>query len=187
MKLPFERDALEPVISKEIIDYHYGKHHKGYVDNLNQLIKGTEFERKSLEDIIRKSSKEEGYKPIFNNAAQVYNHNLYWESLRVGDEIKPAIEDRVSRYYGSLDGLKETVKQAATKHFGSGWVWICQHEDESLFVQDTHDAGTPVIDPLVTPLIVIDLWEHAYYLDYKNDRAAYIDAIWPIINWQKLA
>lgn len=96
-------------------------------------------------------------------------------------------EERISRYYGSVDGLKETIKQAATKHFGSGWVWICQHEDESLFVRDTHDAGTPITDPLVTPLLVIDLWEHAYYLEYKNDRAAYIDAIWPVLNWDNLA
>ena len=204
MKLPYERDALTPIISKETIDYHYGKHHKGYVDNLNKLVEGTAYEDMSLEDIIRESSAQNriGYKvdtgetimdtnALFNNAAQVYNHDLYWESLRpeepVGSGMFAKSEDRINRYYGSVDGLKQTIKQAATKHFGSGWVWICQHEDESLFVKDTHDAGTPVVDHLVTPLLVIDLWEHAYYLEYKNDRAAYIDAIWPIINWDKLA
>ena len=194
MKLPYERDALAPIISKEMIDYHYGKHHQGYVDNLNKLIEGTSYEDMSLEDIIREAHVQQAKgmdASLFNNAAQVYNHNLYWESLRpeepVGKGMFPGTEDRISRYYGSVDGLKETIKLAATKHFGSGWVWVCQHEDESLFVRDTHDAGTPITDPLVTPLLVIDLWEHAYYLEYKNDRAAYIEAIWPIINWDKLA
>ena len=128
---------------------------------------------------------------LFNNAAQVYNHNLYWESLRpeepVGSGMTEQAEERINKHYGSIDGLKDTIKQSATKHFGSGWVWVCQHEDKSLFVRDTHDAGTPVTDPLVTPLLVIDLWEHAYYLEYKNDRTAYIDAIWPVLNWDKLA
>lgn len=190
MKLPYDRDALAPVITEEMINYHYGKHHKGYVDNLNKLVEGTAYEDMSLEEIIREGSTQED-KALFNNAAQVYNHDLYWNSLRpeepVGSGMFAKSEERIGRYYGSVDGLKETVKQTATKHFGSGWVWICQHEDESLFVRDTHDAGTPITDPLVTPLLVIDLWEHAYYLEYKNDRAAYIDAIWPVLNWDNLA
>jgi Fe-Mn family superoxide dismutase len=197
MKLPYERDALAPVITKEMIDFHYGKHHQGYVDNLNKLIKGTAYEDMSLEDIIREAASQQEYfgdgrpNPLFNNAAQVYNHNLYWESLRpeepVGSGMSTKAEDRINRYYGSVDGLKETIKKSASRHFGSGWVWICEHEDESLFVQDTHDAGTPIVDPLVKPLLVIDVWEHAYYLEYKNDRAAYVDAIWPILNWDNLA
>lgn len=206
MKLPYERDALAPVITKEMIDFHYGKHHQGYVDNLNKLIKGTAYEDMSLEDIIRESAayikqryhldvesapgnlyKNADNHALFNNAAQVYNHNIYWQSLRPKADIEQAAVERIERYYGSVDGLKQTIKQAATKHFGSGWVWICEHEDESLFVRDTHDAATPIIDPLVTPLIVIDVWEHAYYLEYKNDRAAYIDAIWDVINWDKIA
>lgn len=195
MKLPYAQDALEPVLSKETISYHYGKHHQGYVDNLNKLIEGTAYEDMELEEIIRETSvqivKNDKTNSLFDNAAQVYNHNLYWNSLRpdepVGSGMSAKVEDRINRYYGSVDGLKTTITLAAKKHFGSGWVWICQHEDESLFVKDTHDAGTPIIDSLVTPLLVIDLWEHAYYLQYKNDRAEYINKLWSVINWDNLA
>ena len=193
MKLPYERNALAPIITEEMIDYHYGKHHQGYVDNLNKLIKDTAYEDMSLEEIIREAASQQEYfgdgrpNPLFNNAAQVYNHNIYWESLRPKADIEDAAKERIERYYGSVDGFKQTIKQSATKHFGSGWVWVCEHEDESLFIRDTHDAATPIVDPLVKPLLVIDVWEHAYYLEYKNDRAAYIDAIWPILNWDNLA
>ncbi len=194
MKLPYAQDALEPVISKETISFHHGKHHQGYVDNLNKLVEGTAYEDMELEEIVREANMQNVHgidNPLFDNAAQVYNHNLYWNSLRpdepVGKGMSAFVEDRISRYYGSVDGLKTTITLAAKKHFGSGWVWICQHEDESLFVKDTHDAGTPIIDPLVTPLIVIDVWEHAYYLQYKNDRAEYINQLWSVINWDKLA
>jgi len=167
---------------------------------LNKLIEGTAYEDMELEEIIRESAHDKingrDYcagrgSPLFNNAAQVYSHNLYWNSLRseepVGSGMSEEAEDRINRHYGSADGLKTTITLAAKKHFGSGWVWICQHEDESLFVQNTHDAGTPIIDPLVTPLLVIDLWEHAYYLQYKNDRAEYINKLWSVINWDNLA
>jgi Fe-Mn family superoxide dismutase len=191
MKLPYDRDALAPIITEEMINYHYGKHHQGYIDNLNKLIKGTAYEDMSLEEIIREAAAQGDDNPLFNNAAQVYNHDLYWKSFRpeepVGSGMNTQTEQRINKYYKSVDGLKDTIKQVATKHFGSGWVWVCQHEDESLFVKDTHDAETPVVDHLVTPLLVIDLWEHAYYLEYKNDRAAYIDAIWPVLNWDNLA
>lgn len=199
MKLPYAKNALAPIISEEMIDYHYGKHHQGYVDNLNKLVEGTAYEDMALEEIIREASSQKRMRyhidtgeplmdsnALFNNAAQIYNHNLYWNSLRPKADIDEAAKERVERYYGSIDGLKETIKQAATKHFGSGWVWICEHEDESLFVKDTHDAGTPVIDPLVKPLLVIDIWEHSYYLNYKNDRAKYIDDIFTILNWDRL-
>jgi Fe-Mn family superoxide dismutase len=202
-KLPYAHDALEPIISNETISYHYGKHHQGYVDNLNKLVKGTAYEDMSLEEIIRESSAQNRVRyqidtgqtmldtqALFNNAAQVYNHDLYWDSLRpeepVGSGMSAQTEDRINRYYGSVDGLKETLKQAATKHFGSGWIWVCQHKDESLFVRATRDAETPIIDPLVTPLLVIDIWEHSYYLQYKNDRAKYIDEIFAILNWDRL-
>lgn len=195
MKLPYARDALEPAISKETISYHYGKHHQGYVDNLNKLIKGTAYEDMKLEEIVREASaqtpRNEKTNSLHNNAAQVYNHNLYWNSLRpdepVGTGMSKAAEAYISEYWGSVDHLKETITNVSTKLFGSGWVWICKHEDDSPFVRATHDAGTPLDDPLVTPLLVIDVWEHAYYLQYKNDRSAYIDAIWPVINWDNLA
>ena len=195
MKLPYARDALEPVISKEIIDYHYGKHHQGYVNNLNKLIEGTAYNEMSLEDIIRESTLQGTggpwhYKPapLYNNAAQVYNHNVYWNSLRPKtDKITDKAEERINEFFGSLDGLKTALKQAATKHFGSGWVWVCEDDDKSLHVRDTHDAGCPIVDSSIKTLLVIDVWEHAYYLEYKNDRGAYIDAIWDIVDWDKLA
>jgi Fe-Mn family superoxide dismutase len=196
MKLPYAEDALEPIISKETVGLHYGKHHKGYVDNLNKLIEGTTFEDMSLEDIVRESFSafknnqtcEGRGDPIFNNAAQVYNHNLYWNSLRPkGEKISDAARSYIEKYYGSVDRLKQTVTAAASKFFGSGWIWICKHEDNSPFVQPTHDAGTPIIDPLTTPLLVIDLWEHGYYVDYKNDRAKYVDQVWTLLNLDVLA
>lgn len=183
IELPYSKKDLEPVLSEEAVNLHYEKHHKGYLDNLKKLIKDTSYEDQDLESIIRDTM--EG--PIFNNAAQVYNHNLYWESLRPDPEMSSAVVGRIEKYYKSIENFKSTVKSYATKHFGSGWVWICAHEDGSLFVQDSHDAGTPVIDPLITPLLVIDIWEHAYYVDWRNDRAKYIDEIWSIINWDKLA
>ena len=207
MKLPYAQDALEPAISKETISYHYGKHHQGYVDNLNTLIEGTAYEDMTLEEIVQEAGadlprngkgRETGGQycpgrgsPLFTNAAQVYNHNLYWNSLRpeepVGVGMSKAAEAYINEYWGSVDRLKRTMTSAATKLFGSGWIWVCKHEDNSPFVRGTHDAGTPLEDPLVTPLLVIDVWEHAYYLQYKNDRTAYIEAIWPVINWDNLA
>ena len=207
MKLPYAQDALEPAISKETISYHYGKHHKGYVDNLNNLIEETGYADMKLEDIIREAGQDfprdsQGRElgtqycpgrgsPLFVNAAQVYNHNLYWESLRpeepVGAGMSEAAESYIKEFWGSVDRLKTVITTQATKLFGSGWIWICKHEDNSPFVRATHDAGTPLDDPLVTPLLVIDVWEHAYYLQYKNDRAKYIEQLWPVINWDKLA
>ncbi len=200
MKLPYAQDALEPVISKEIISYHYGKHHKGYVDNLNKLIKDTAYEDMTLEEIIRESSLDkinnqkycEGRgSPIFVNAAQVYNHNLYWNSLRpdepVGTGMTEQTEAYINKHWGSTDRLKKVITNQATKLFGSGWIWICKQDDDKPSVQSTHDAGTPITDPSVTPLLVIDVWEHAYYLQYKNDRADYIEQLWSIINWDNLA
>lgn len=207
MKLPYAQDALEPAISKETISYHYGKHHRGYVDNLNKLVEGTGYADMKLEDIIREAGQDfprddKGRElgshycpgrgsPLFVNAAQVYNHNLYWESLRpeepVGSGMSEAAESYIKEYWGSVDRLKTVIITQATKLFGSGWIWICKHEDNSPFVRATHDAGTPLDDPLVTPLLVIDVWEHAYYLQYKNDRAKYIEQLWSVINWNKLA
>ncbi len=203
MKLPYAQDALEPVISKETISYHYGKHHQGYVDNLNKLVKDTAYEDMTLEEIIKESAldKPQGTNeqycpgrgsPLFCNAAQVHNHNLYWESFRaeepVGTGMTEKTESIINKQWGSVDRLKTSIKTAATKLFGSGWVFVCKLDGEDAFqIRTTHDAGTPLTSDSVTPLLVFDVWEHAYYLQYKNDRAEYIDQLWSIINWDKLA
>lgn len=203
MKLPYAQDALEPVISKETISYHYGKHHKGYVDNLNKLVKDTGYEDMSLEDIIRESvlDKPQGTdtqfcpgrgSKLFCNAAQVYNHDLYWNSLRpdepVGAGMSEKTESIISKQWGSVDRLKSSITRQATSHFGVGWIFVCRNnEDDSFSIRPTHDAGTALTEPSVTPLLVLDVWEHAYYLQYKNDRAEYIEQLWSIINWDKLA
>lgn len=181
MDLPFEYDALEPAISQDILRFHYDKHHKGYVDNLNKLVKGTMFEEWSLEDII---SSAKG--PLYNNAAQVWNHDFYWKSLRPFNENNYPPEDvetLISKYWDTFANFKAEFEKKGAQHFGSGWVWLCQHPDGSLFTYDSHDAHNPLNDPLVNPLMVVDLWEHAYYLQYKNDRKAYLSSIWTLINW----
>lgn len=193
--LPYARDALEPVITKEMIDYHYGKHHQGYVDNLNKLIESTAYEDMSLEDIIRESAFDRSGQPgrgsqLFQNAAQVYNHNLYWQSLRPNEPVGSGMSEKtktyINKYWGDVDRLKTTIETQAVKLFGSGWVWVCKHPDDSPFVQFTYDAGTPIVDSSVTPLLVIDVWEHAYYIEYKHDRAKYIEKLWSILNWDNL-
>ena len=198
MQLPYARKDLEPAISEETIKYHYGKHHQGYIDNLNKLVDGTAYEDMPLEEIIRESlsaykknhdqSCEGRGDPLFNNAAQVYNHNLFWNSLRPkGEKTSDEANEYIEKYYGSVDRLKQTITSATSKFFGSGWLWICKHEDGSPFVQPSHDAGTPVIDPLITPVLVIDLWEHSYYVDYRNDRAKYVEQVWTLLNLDRLA
>lgn len=188
MKLPYDEDALEPVISKETIGFHYGKHHAGYVKNLNKLVEGTQYEDMSLDEIINTAPGG----PVFNNAAQVWNHDFYWKSLTpnnpdVGQVIPPELEETIKKYWSDVDTLKTEFKTKATKHFGSGWAWLCLHPDGSLFTQTSPDAETPIIDPLIVPLLVVDLWEHAYYLQYKNDRGEYIDQVWTLINWESVA
>ena len=188
MKLPYKQNALEPVISSDTVALHYEKHHQGYVDNLNKLIKGTIYEDMSLEDMIYEAHLEPENlppTPVFNNAAQVYNHNVYWESLDPQkEEMSSKTREHIEDYFTSVDNLKTSVVDAAKKHFGSGWVWLCMHQDKSLFVYASHDAATPIVDPSATPLFVIDVWEHAYYLDYKNDRAKYVEAVWTVLNWR---
>lgn len=178
--LPYARDALEPAISKETLDFHYGKHHKGYVDNLNKLIRDTHYEDMSLVQIVQASKGT-----IFNNAAQVWNHEFQWKCLTPEQSQMPEdLEQLISRYWGSVEVFETEFKTKAAKHFGSGWAWLCQHPDGSLFTQTSPDAETPIVDPLITPLLVVDLWEHAYYIDYRNDRKEYLDKVWSIINWQ---
>ena len=178
-ELPYAMDALAPHISKETLEFHYGKHHQTYVTNLNNLIKGTEFEDSSLEDIVRKSSGG-----VFNNAAQIWNHTFYWHSLRAGGGGKPgkALLDRIEKDFGSFDAMKDEFTKAALTQFGSGWAWLVV-KDGKLAVSKTANADTPMAHG-ETPLLTIDVWEHAYYLDFQNRRPDYVAAVLDkLINW----
>jgi len=178
--LPYDRDALAPVISAETLDYHYGKHHQTYVTNLNNLITGTEYESSSLEDIIR--SADGG---IFNNAAQVWNHTFYWNCLSPtgGGEPSGSLADAITTRFGSFDAFRETFIKSATTNFGSGWTWLVKSAEGELDIVNTSNAANPMTDGLI-PLMTIDVWEHAYYIDYRNARPKYLDEIWKIINWE---
>jgi len=177
--LPFERTALEPHISGETIDFHYGKHHKAYVDNLNKMIAGTEFESMSLEEIIRKAQGA-----MFNNAAQVWNHTFYWNCLKpnAGGEPSGKLADAVTKSFGSFDKFKEQFSDLAVKTFGSGWAWLVQRQDGSLALVSTSNAATPLTGE-DTALLTCDVWEHAYYIDYRNARPKYVEAFWNLVNW----
>ncbi|MGF6712114.1 Fe-Mn family superoxide dismutase [Luteibacter sp. W1I16] len=177
--LPYERDALQPHISAETLDYHHGKHHQTYVTNLNNLIKGTEFEGKSLEDIVKTSSGG-----IFNNAAQTWNHTFYWNSMRApgGAEPPAKLADALTKAFGSLDKFKEEFAKQAAANFGSGWTWLVQRPDGSLAIVNTSNAATPITGS-DKPLFTADVWEHAYYIDYRNARPKYLEAFWNIVNW----
>jgi len=181
--LPYDRDALAPVISAETLDYHYGKHHQTYVTNLNNLITGTEYESSSLEDIIR--SADGG---IFNNAAQVWNHTFYWNCLSPtgGGEPSGSLADAITTRFGSFDAFRETFIKSATTNFGSGWTWLVKSAEGELDIVNTSNAANPMSDGLI-PLMTIDVWEHAYYIDYRNARPKYLDEIWKIINWEFIA
>jgi Fe-Mn family superoxide dismutase len=178
-ELPWAKDALEPHISAETIDYHYGKHHNANVTKLNAGIKGTDFENASLEDIIAKS--EGG---IFNNAAQVWNHTFYWNCLAPGKggEANGAIADKINAKWGSFDKFKEEFTNAAATNFGSGWTWLVETPTGELEIVNTSNAAT-VITTDNTPLLVIDVWEHAYYIDTRNARPKYVENFWNLVNW----
>jgi superoxide dismutase, Fe-Mn family len=178
--LPYARDALAPHISAETIDYHYGKHHNTYVEKLNGLVPGTEFEGKSLEDIIKTSSGG-----IFNNAAQVWNHSFYWECLSPngGGAATGAVATAIDTAFGSFEAFKKAFSDAAVGNFGSGWTWLVKNADGSLAIVNTSNAETPLTDSAVTPLLTVDVWEHAYYIDYRNARPKYLEAFWALVNW----
>ncbi len=179
-ELPFERDALEPHISKETLDYHYGKHHHTYVVKLNGLVEGTEQENKSLEEIIKTS--EGG---IFNNAAQVWNHTFYWQCLSPNGGGKPAGElaDAIDQTFGSFDEFVTKFSDMAVNNFGSSWTWLVKNSDGSLEIVNTSNAGTPMTNGQKA-LLTCDLWEHAYYIDYRNVRPDYLKAFWALANWE---
>lgn len=182
-ELPYERDALAPHISEETLDYHYGKHHQKYVDTLNELIQGSEWENQCLENIIKNSSGK-----LFNQAAQHWNHSFYWECLSPngggtpGGELGAAIE----RDFGSFDAFAKNFKETALGTFGSGWAWLVRTESKGLGVVSTKDAGNPLTDGQ-KPLLTCDVWEHAYYIDYRNARPKYVDAFFELINWECVA
>ena len=177
--LPYAMDALQPHISKETLEFHYGKHHQTYVTNLNNLIKGTEFENASLEDIVKKSSGG-----VFNNAAQIWNHTFYWNSLSPKGGGKPAsaLAAAIDAKWGSFDAFKEAFTKSAVGNFGSSWTWLVKKADGSLDIVNTSNAATPVTTA-DKPLMTCDLWEHAYYIDYRNRRPDYLGAFWSLVNW----
>lgn len=177
--LPYAIDALAPHISKETLEFHYGKHHQTYVTNLNNLIKGTEFDAMSLEDIVRKSTGG-----MFNNAAQIWNHTFYWNSLspKGGGQPVGALAAAINAKWGSFDAFKDAFTKSAVGNFGSSWTWLVKKADGSLDIVNTSNAATPVTGA-DKPLLTCDLWEHAYYIDYRNRRPDYMAAFWSLINW----
>lgn len=183
--LPFSKNALEPYISSQTLDYHYGKHHNTYVINTNNLIKGTDLENASLEEIIKTSFKDPSQVGLFNNSAQVWNHTFYWHSLSPDGGGAPTgkIAAMINQDFGSYDDFSKRFKEAALGQFGSGWAWLVVIEGK-LAIHKTSNADTPMVHGM-TPLLCIDIWEHAYYLDYKNVRAEYVDnVINRLLNWE---
>jgi len=182
-ELPYPKDALEPHISAETLEYHYSKHHASYVEKLNKLIPGTEFETASLEEIILNGS--DG---IFNNAAQVWNHSFYWNCLSPegGGEPEATLARAIDATFGSFTTFKERFSEAAGANFGSGWTWLVTNADAALEIINTSNAGNPMTDGM-HPLLTCDIWEHAYYIDYRNARPEYIEAFWKLVNWEFVA
>ena len=183
-QLPYAMDALQPHISKETLEFHYGKHHQTYVTNLNNLIKGTEFESMSLENIVLKSSAG-----MFNNAAQVWNHSFYWSCLspKGGGQPSGALAEAINKKFGSFDEFKKQFTQTAVGTFGSGWAWLVKNADGSLDLVSTSNAQTPLTQAGKKPLLTCDVWEHAYYVDYRNRRPDYVAAFWNLVNWEFVA
>ena len=181
--LPYDRTALEPHISGETIDFHYGKHHQTYVTNLNKQIEGTEFEGMDLEAIVRKAQGG-----MFNNAAQVWNHTFYWNCLKPngGGEPTGKLAEAINKAFGSFAAFKEQFTQTALTTFGSGWAWLVQRPDGSLALVSTPNAATPLTGS-DTALLTCDVWEHAYYVDYRNARPKYVEAFWNLVNWDFVA
>ncbi|MFA7243433.1 MAG: Fe-Mn family superoxide dismutase [Sulfuricellaceae bacterium] len=181
--LPYAMDALAPTISKETLEYHYGKHHQTYVTNLNNLIKGGEFENASLEEIVLKSSGG-----IFNNAAQVWNHTFYWNGMKPngGGEPSGALAEAINKKFGSFAAFKEEFAKCAIGTFGSGWAWLVKNADGGVELMSTGNAATPMTAGKKA-LLTCDVWEHAYYIDYRNLRAKYVENFWNLVNWDFVA
>ncbi|CAG9001322.1 MAG: Superoxide dismutase [Fe] [Candidatus Celerinatantimonas neptuna] len=179
--LPYEKHELEPHISAETLEFHHGKHHQAYVTKLNALIEGTEYAGQSLEAIIKSSNGG-----IFNNAAQIWNHTFYWSCLapKAGGEPEGALAAAIIAQFGSFDAFKAQFTDSAATNFGSGWTWLVKNADGELTIVNTSNAGTPLTEDGVTPLMTCDVWEHAYYIDYRNARPNYLKGYWELINWE---
>lgn len=183
--LPYAVNALSPVISSNTVEVHYGKHHKGYVDKLNKQVEGTDFSDMSLESLITETAGKPDHVGIFNNAAQAWNHTFYWHSLKQkgGGEPPAVLKEKIESSFDSLKACREELIKAATTQFGSGWAWLVQDGDK-LKVVATANADNPIANGM-TPLLTIDVWEHAYYLDYQNRREEYVKAVLDkLINWE---
>ncbi len=179
--LPYAKDALAPHISEETLEFHYGKHHNTYVVKLNGLVEGTDDASKSLEEIVKSSSGG-----IFNNAAQVWNHTFYWNCLSPngGGEPTGALADAINAKWDSFANFKEVFTNSAINNFGSGWTWLVKKADGTLDIMNTSNAGCPITEDGITPLLTVDVWEHAYYIDYRNARPSYMEAFWNLVNWE---
>lgn len=185
--LPYARDALAPHISENTLNYHYGKHHQAYVNKLNDMIEGTDFETDSLDDIVKKTAGKASHQGMFNNAAQVWNHTFYWHSMAPNGGGKPSgkLAKAIDDSFGSYDKFVEAFKAKGGGQFGSGWAWLVQNKDGSLEVRNTPNAETALTDESVTPLMTMDVWEHAYYLDYQNSRPNYMNSfLADLVNWE---
>lgn len=178
--LPYEKNALEPYISAETLEYHHGKHHQAYVTNLNNLVPGTEYENLTLEEIIKKAPTG----GIFNNAAQVWNHTFYWHCMTPNSKNEPegALKDAIVAEFGSVEKFKEEFTKVAIGTFGSGWAWLVKNSAGKLEIVSTSNAGNPMTSNQ-TPLLTCDVWEHAYYIDYRNARPKYLESFWKLVNW----
>jgi len=180
MSLPYAMDALEPHISRETLEYHYGKHHQTYVDTLNKMIEGTPDADLELETLIKKASGK-----LFNQAAQVWNHDFYWQSLSPdgGGEPGGALKEAIEKQWGSVDAFRQEFSEKTIANFASGWGWLVKKADGGLAIVQTDDAETPLVDSSLTPILTCDIWEHAYYIDYRNARPKYMEAFWAVVNW----
>eukprot|EP01070_Trichotokara_eunicae_P001609 Trichotokara_eunicae@DN2003_c0_g1_i1.p1 len=178
--LPYARDALTPFISRETLDYHYGKHHQAYVNKMNVLTEGKPEAKKTVEELVKTS---DGV--LFNQAAQVWNHTFYWKSMapNAGGAPKGEIAKKIAADFGSFEEFKTRFAEVATAHFGSGWVWLILGADGKLKVEQTHDAQNPLRTGVGKPILTCDVWEHAYYIDYRNDRPKYLGCWWSVVNW----
>lgn len=180
-QLPYEKNALEPIISANTIEFHYGKHHQAYVNNLNNLIVGTEFENETcLKEIIKKAKGG-----IFNNAAQVFNHTFYWNQFNFNGQKEPngVLLEMIEKDFGSFEEFKQKFSQASTTLFGSGWAWLVKKADGSLAITQESNAGNPLTSGDL-PILTCDVWEHAYYLDYQNKRPDYVQKFWELVDWK---
>jgi Fe-Mn family superoxide dismutase len=177
--LPYAKDALQPTMSAETLEFHYGKHHQAYVTNLNNLIKGTEFENMPLEEIIKKSQGG-----VFNNSAQVWNHTFFWNCMKPNGGGAPTgpVADAINAKWGSFDKFKEEFQKSAVGNFGSGWTWLVKKTDGTVDIVNTSNAGTPLTTENKA-LLTVDVWEHAYYIDYRNARPKFVESWWNIVNW----